>query len=228
MTKEEKLKRLLEMQEYPERYTETEIHQLMADEECRMLYEQMVKATDVLFSEKAEKEGRSGDMETPTNNEKEGMRRLIVSTSQFLNPTQRKFAALFIGVLLLSGIAYAAIHFIGVNRQHSEDDLATPNREQPMLGSRQQNPQQSTDTLTIQPKLYDNVPLVDILTELSVYYNYKTFFRDDAARHLRLFYQWRPDYSLEKVVEMLNNFEALHCHLEGDTLFVSLQNSQQP
>ncbi|MBO4826070.1 MAG: hypothetical protein J5506_02375, partial [Prevotella sp.] len=57
MTKQEKLKRLLEMQEHPERYTEAEIRQLMADEECRMLYEQMVRATDALFAERGEERG---------------------------------------------------------------------------------------------------------------------------------------------------------------------------
>ena len=37
--KEDKLQQLLEMQEHPEHYTEEEIRQLMADEECRQLYE---------------------------------------------------------------------------------------------------------------------------------------------------------------------------------------------
>ena len=49
MSKEEKMKRLLGMQEHPERYTDEEIRQLMADEECRQLYNQMVRATDAMF-----------------------------------------------------------------------------------------------------------------------------------------------------------------------------------
>ena len=51
MSKEEKMKRLLEMQEHPDRYTEEEIRQLMADEECRQLYNAMVRATDAIFME---------------------------------------------------------------------------------------------------------------------------------------------------------------------------------
>ena len=47
-----RIQRLLEMQEHPERYTDEDIRQLMADEECRQLYEQMIRATDALFSEK--------------------------------------------------------------------------------------------------------------------------------------------------------------------------------
>ena len=52
MTQEEKLTRLLEMQEHPERYTEEEIRQLMADEESRQLYEQIVRATEAMCEEK--------------------------------------------------------------------------------------------------------------------------------------------------------------------------------
>ena len=54
--KKEKLERLLKMQEHPENYTEEEIRQLMADEECRQLYEQMVHAADAIFANKEEYE----------------------------------------------------------------------------------------------------------------------------------------------------------------------------
>ena len=47
---EEKLRRLMEMQEHPERYTDEEIRLLMADKECRQLYEQMVKAADAVYA----------------------------------------------------------------------------------------------------------------------------------------------------------------------------------
>ena len=47
---EEKMRRLLEMQEHPERYTDEEIRQTMADEECRQLYEQMVRAADAVYA----------------------------------------------------------------------------------------------------------------------------------------------------------------------------------
>ena len=92
MTQEEKLTRLLEMQEHPERYTEEEIRQLMADEEYRQLYEQMVWATDAMF------EAKHYDVECNTLN---------TQHSKLF-----KIAAIFIGVLLFSGITYAAIHFV--------------------------------------------------------------------------------------------------------------------
>ena len=89
MTKDEKLQRLLEMQEHPECYTDEEIRQLMTDEECRQLYEQMVRATDAVYAEKVKA--------TPQS------RRWL------------RVAATFLGVLMLSGIAYATIHLVRSN-----------------------------------------------------------------------------------------------------------------
>jgi hypothetical protein len=86
----DKMKQLLEMQEYPERYTEEEIRRLMTDEECRLMYEQMIRATDAMFFEEKKQ----------------------VKTGKW------KIAAAFIGFLMLSGIAYATIsHFIATDEK---------------------------------------------------------------------------------------------------------------
>ena len=45
-------------------------------------------------------------------------------------------------------------------------------------------------------------------------------YRTDDVRSLRLFYQWEPEYSLDKVVEMLNTFEAFSIRHEGNRLIV--------
>ena len=65
MTNEEKLQRLLEMQDHPERYTEEEIRQQMADEECRQLYEQMVRGADAVFAEAEVADATNGSSDHP-------------------------------------------------------------------------------------------------------------------------------------------------------------------
>ena len=78
-----------------------------------------------------------------------------------------------------------------------------------------------SDTIAaLQPKLYDNVPLGEIFEELSAYYHVKVVYQNEDAPRLRLFYQWKPEYPLEKVVEMLNNFEWIQIETENDTLFI--------
>ena len=79
-----------------------------------------------------------------------------------------------------------------------------------------------------EPRLYDNVTLEQMLTELAAYYQVDVEYRSDDVRSVRLYYQWEPDYSLDKVVEMLSHFEAFNIHREGDKLIVeSSQEGEQ-
>ena len=82
--------------------------------------------------------------------------------------------------------------------------------------------EQSTDTLTVmvEPRLYDNVPLEQMLAELSAYYQVDVEYRTDDVRSLRLYYEWEPDYSLDMVVDMLSHFESLSISREGNKLIV--------
>ena len=128
-----------------------------------------------------------------------------------------KFAAMFVGILMLSGIAYAAIHIAShYNAPKAQDEVITNSQS-----SISQSQIVKSDTIAApEPKLYDNVPLGDIFEELSGYYNVKVVYQNEDAPRLRLFYQWKPEYTLEKVVEMLNNFEWIQIQTENDTLFI--------
>ena len=132
--------------------------------------------------------------------------------------TWRKVAAMIVGILMISGIAIAAIHIVRQSQQPTqkqESSTAVANTQPSATTS------QSVQTDSIaQPHLYDNVPLGEILSDLSAYYKWKVVYRTDDAPKLRLFYQWKPEYTLEKVVEMLNNFEWLQLELKDDTLYV--------
>ena len=137
----------------------------------------------------------------------------------------RKFAAMLVGILMLSGIAFAAIHIISHSDSHKEKETVVVSNVSPLT---HQSPQ-SQDTIgVLQPKLYENVPLSDIFDELSSYYQIKAVYRNDATRQIRLFYQWKPDYTIVKVVDMLNNFEWLQLELKSDTLYISSTVESQP
>ena len=125
---------------------------------------------------------------------------------------------MFVGILMLSGIAFAAIHIISHSDSHKEKDTVAVSDASPLT---RQSPLPQDTIAVPQPKLYENVPLSDIFDELSAYYHIKVEYRNDATRQIRLFYQWKPEYTIEKVVDMLNNFEWLQLELENDTLYVS-------
>ena len=129
-----------------------------------------------------------------------------------------KVAASIIGILFTAGVAFAAIHIASHYNAPKEQETKVIKNSQPSTSSPQLA---EPDTIVApQPKLYDNVPLGEIFEELSGYYNVKVVYQNEDAPRLRLFYQWKPEYTLEKVVEMLNNFEWIQIQTENDTLFI--------
>jgi len=203
---------LLQMMEQPKRYTAEEWQEILANDECRELYTLMSKTQSAIDGAHANEEVTDDMIDAEWQRLIREKQEVKIEKYSFL-----KIAAMFVGILMLSGIAYAAIHFISHNNAPKEqDELIT--KSQPSTSDSQIS---VTDTITIpQPKLYDNVPLGEIFEELSNYYNVKVVYKNEDAPRLRLFYQWKPEYTLERVVEMLNNFDWIQIQVENDTLFI--------
>ena len=201
---------LLQMMEQPQHYTAEEWQEILADEESRELYTLMSK-TQSAFDMQQE----VSDEEIDAEWQRLSFEKREVKSEKY---SLLKFAAMFVGILMLSGIAFAAIHIASHYNAPKEQETKVIKNSQPSTSSPQLA---EPDTIvTLQPKLYDNVPLGVIFEELSAYYNVKVVYQNEDAPRLRLFYQWKPEYTLEKVVEMLNNFEWIQIKTENDTLFI--------
>ena len=198
---------LLQMMEQPHQYTAEEWQDILANDECRELYTLMSMTQSAVDAARADKEVNDEMID-------EEWQRLSSGQSSF---QLRKFAAMFVGILMLSGIAFAAIHIVSHSNSHKEKDTVVVSIASSLT---RQSPLPQDTIAAPQPKLYENVPLGDIFEELSGYYNVKVVYQNEDAPRLRLFYQWRPEYTLEKVVEMLNNFEWIQIKTENDTLFI--------
>ena len=214
-----KTDRLLQMMEQPQRYTADEWQKILADDECRELYVLMSKTQSAIDAARAD--------EVVTDEMIDGewqQLKQTCSSRQF--SVMYKYAAMFVGILMLSGLAYAAFHIVSHKETSMEQRTMVVAHEQRATSNAQL---EESDTIVVpQPKLYDNVPLGEILEEMSDFYHVKVVYRNEDASRLRLFYQWRPEYSIGKVVKMLNNFEWLQLELENDTLFVSSTTEPQP
>ena len=213
---------LLQMMEQPQHYTEEEWQEILADVEYRELYTLMSKTQSAIYATRADQEVTDDMINAEwqrLSDEKRKATGKRVSGNEVRSEKYSllKFAAVFVGILMLSGIAFAAIH-IASHYNASEQETKVIKNSQPSTSSPQLA---EPDTIvTLQPKLYDNVPLGEIFEELSAYYNVKVVYQNEDAPRLRLFYQWKPEYTLEKVVEMLNNFEWIQIQTENDTLFI--------
>ena len=130
-----------------------------------------------------------------------------------------KAAASIIGILMLSGIAYAAVHII--SHSAGVDDKATTQEVQ-NLNSPQNDA--AGETLTAdsipQTRIFENTPLDEMVSEIAHYYNKVADIQSKEAHELRLYYKWDPKDALENVVDDLNHFDHVNLAIEGDKLVV--------
>ena len=131
----------------------------------------------------------------------------------------KKMAALFIGVLILSGITYAAIHMISSNPQSEQvDQTVAVDNTQPLTINAQQSA--SADSTIIQPVVFENAELGRILQEIASFYQCEVVYKKEKAKRVRLFFTWDKKQSLDQVVETFNKFERFHIAKENQKLIV--------
>lgn len=208
---------LLRMLENPEQYSDEQLLELLADEECRELYEAMRLSADAFQMEDAKAKISAGlkdeEWQKFSMTHDEGSDGRTVRRHYSLS----KIAALFIGVLMLSGIAYAAYRMA----LRAGDDSQKPVQELPMANSPQQVLiEEPTDSVKQTPVVFENAELQTMLNEMATYYNYKVTFRSEAAKHIRLYFTWDKASKIEDVVATFNKFERIHINIENQTLVV--------
>ena len=131
----------------------------------------------------------------------------------------KKMAALFIGVLILSGITYAAIHMISSNPQSEQvDQTVAVDNTQPLTINAQQSA--SADSTIIQHVVFENAELGRILQEIASFYQCEVVYKKEKTKRVRLFFTWDKKQSLDQVVETFNKFERFHIAKENQKLIV--------
>jgi hypothetical protein len=120
-----------------------------------------------------------------------------------------KVAAVFAGVIVMTGITFATIHIVRIKHQTSLE-LPAPNAQPSTIGSR-----------LLEPVRFNNISLDSILTVVAAHYKKSVTFRDEASRRMKLIMTWQPDTSLDQFLDRLNAFDGLHLELKKDTIVVS-------
>lgn len=211
MEKNEKIQMLLDMQEHPENYSEQELKTMLKDPEVRELMEATALLKQAIIWENSRKSTVNVDAE---------WQRFAGQHIADSKPRRgwMKVAAVFLGVLFVSGITFAAIHIVRmVNSQKSQ----TVQTEQPMTAKASTTiPADTVKTDTIAPKIirYDEATLQKILTDMGEYYRLRVELRNEDAKTLRLFFQWNQRQEASKVLEQLNTFERIHLVLNDSTI----------
>ena len=225
MTEEQRIEWLLELQEHPEQLTDEQLQQILADDEMRQLVQQLG------FAKRAFKHDELADDTPDVDAEWEKFAASHANELDAPNEGERKprfglhlapykIAASVIGVLLASGIAFAAIQVVR-NISTSKPQQTTTEQaidKRPVTSLPADTVQ--ADSIPVEPYVFNNVPLDSMLTAIAAAHGVQVEFEKDAARELRFHFVWKREDGLTRIAEKLNTFDAVNIVVEDKKLIV--------
>ena len=246
----DKFEKILDIIDHQEKYSDEEIREILQDEECRKLYQTMVEVDSALLQQNlntqasishspadALSSNSSLGNSSPNIDEEwekfsqehhlqeEATQNAAQKAASHPITSWRKLAASIAGFVLISGIAFAAIHtFIKRSQESTQvtadthpeviksdsvkqvaenDSLAHPKPEKPAIH-----------------KTFENVTFEQMISEIASYYDLQVKFENNEDKTLRLYYEWDSHSSIENIVKELNQFENVNIELQQNELII--------
>lgn len=219
MKNQDKIELLLDIQEHPEKYSDEQLNSMLAeDKELAEMMEQLATTKRAMTKEKAEDEQLDMDalwQEFEAEHELE----FDEPETKRVSMPLRKIAAMFIGVALTAGVAFAAIQIVrSVSKPTPEptkiEAPAAPKAAQP-------DDEVPADTVVaVKPVVFDNVELAQIMAQIAAHYKAEVEIENEDAGAYRLYFEWNSQETLEHVVERLNRFESINIELNNNKMTV--------
>lgn len=219
MKNQDKIELLLDIQEHPEKYSDEQLNSMLAeDEELAEMMEQLATTKRAMTKEEAEDEQLDMDVLWQEFEDEHKLEFDEPETKRVSMPL-RKIAAMFIGVALTAGVAFAAIQIVrSVSKPAPEptkiEAPAAPKAAQP-------DDEVPADTVVaVKPVVFDNVELAQIMAQIAAHYKAEVEIENEDAGAYRLYFEWNSQETLEHVVERLNRFESINIELNNNKMTV--------
>lgn len=212
--------RLLDALEHPENYSDAEVEQLLTDPEAREIYDMLHKAADVsspVPEINLDEEWRRFEAKQPKRSP------LIFRWLSFV--ASRNAAAVVIalvGTLAVVAATIGVTHYFIADKELAQTEQTEP-RKQTDIANANVAP---TDTIPSETTplsetiVFKGENLERILADIAEYYGATVKFNQDAAKFLKLYFEWDQSLPLNEVVEQLNNFEQINIILTDKVLTV--------
>ncbi len=119
-----------------------------------------------------------------------------------------KIAAMFVGLLMLSGIAYATVHIIRSQQTANsrQETVATTNTQRSTLDARPE----AKDSALMKPIVYEDAELTTILDDIATFYQVEPVYRNEATKHIRLYFTWDKKQTIDNIIDTFNKFERIN------------------
>ena len=236
----DKFEKILDIIDHQEKYSDEEIREILQDEECRKLYQTMMEVDSALLQQNlntqasishspADALSSNSSLGNSSPNideewEKFSQKHQLQEVSHPIT-SWRKLAASIAGFVLISGIAFAAIHtYI---KRSQEPTQVTADTHPEVIKSDSAKQVAGKDSLTHPKpekpaihKTFENVAFEQMISEIASYYDLQVKFENNEDKTLRLYYEWNSHSSIENIVKELNQFENVNIELQQNELIV--------
>ena len=223
---EEKQRIFLNMLDHPEKYTTKEIEALLADEEISSF------ASYLTMTKRAMK--RHEDEDIDVNAEWE---RFAIEHSIPQRRNWKRIAASTIGIIFISGLAFAATVQLGIlpffnSKEEVEIHPKTPHitatdsikkaqaERKAVSDSLNRVLLHKTDSIPPQPIVFEDTSLKTIVDAIAAYYHVDVKVLNPVSTHIRLYFKWDRQCSLQQNIELLNAFDRVKVSYSDNTLTI--------
>ena len=206
---------LLDMQEHPERYSDEQLEQAMAEldkEPDTALAWQKVLSRRTHPQPLSCKEGCDCHS---------GRKRKLLLSLQGRGRERVRVAAILVAFMFLGFMSLAGYHF--VSGWHRTPEVQAKADTTEVVRQRFTYDVQDGDTIF----RFENIRLDSILSVVGRHYGREVVFMDNAPKHLRLYITCRTSQKLNDFVETLNVFDGFRITQEFYTLYVEPEETKE-
>ena len=223
---EEKQRIFLNMLDHPEKYTTKEIEALLADEEISSF------ASNLAMTKRAMKLHEDEDIDVNTEWERFAIEHSIPQRRNW-----KRIAASTIGIIFISGLAFAATVQLGIlpffnSKEEVEIHPKTPHitatdsikkaqaERKAVSDSLNRVLLHKTDSIPPQPIVFEDTSLKTIVDAMAAYYHVDVKVLNPVSTHIRLYFKWDRQCSLQQNIELLNAFDRVKVSYSDNTLTI--------
>ena len=223
---EEKQRIFLNMLDHPEKYTTKEIEALLADEEISSF------ASYLTMTKRAMKRHEDEDIDVNAEWEHFAIEHSIPQRRNW-----KRIAASTIGIIFISGLAFAATVQLGIlpffnSKEEVEIHPKTPHitatdsikkaqaERQVVSDSLNRVLLHKTDSIPPQPIVFEDTSLKTIVDAMAAYYHVDVKVLNPVSTHIRLYFKWDRQCSLQQNIELLNAFDRVKVSYSDNTLTI--------
>ncbi len=214
----DKIDRLLDAIENPDRYSESQLEELLRDPEVKEIFDLLDKTTSSL------RPIQTPDVDAEWQSfERAHKKRRFAWTGFF---SRNIAASIAVGAVSLAAVAalvgVGVKHFNGNSKENTHTEAIENVKTENQADRASVADQPDTEVITPTPEIviFDNESFESMINDIAGFYGYQVDFVDSAAKSLRLYFRWNQAASVENVIESLNNFEQINLSIKGQTIVI--------